>query len=271
MAIASCDNLKRTLKAHMTTTPLTHEDYDQLDTILDDLRTRDDEVPQWEFCEGFMAAVICCRRLIPPSEYFEVLLGMDGQSGLFASPEQLQIFMGLWMRRWNEVASALDRQIESLEDEAAYHPEIMDIRGAVAALSEAERAETAGQELPALGQIWALGFMFAVESWPEEWAPPKDKEAAEWLDTSLQALVTMTEDDTEPPEVNAFGDDGPPTVSKKRLNDFGDAIWAVYDLREIWRSIGPRVEQVRREAQPGRNDVCPCGSGKKYKKCHGMT
>lgn len=23
------------------------------------------------------------------------------------------------------------------------------------------------------------------------------------------------------------------------------------------------------EAEPGRNDPCPCGSGKKYKKCHG--
>jgi len=28
-------------------------------------------------------------------------------------------------------------------------------------------------------------------------------------------------------------------------------------------SIGPGVEKV------GRNDPCPCGSGKKYKKCHG--
>ena len=23
------------------------------------------------------------------------------------------------------------------------------------------------------------------------------------------------------------------------------------------------------EATPGRNDPCPCGSGKKFKKCHG--
>ncbi|HQD16836.1 MAG TPA: UPF0149 family protein, partial [Ottowia sp.] len=42
------------------------EDFDALDDILDDLRTRYDETPQWEFCEGFMAALICCRRPIPP-------------------------------------------------------------------------------------------------------------------------------------------------------------------------------------------------------------
>jgi SEC-C motif-containing protein len=28
---------------------------------------------------------------------------------------------------------------------------------------------------------------------------------------------------------------------------------------------------VRREPRPGRNDPCTCGSGKKYKKCHGAA
>ena len=31
-----------------------------------------------------------------------------------------------------------------------------------------------------------------------------------------------------------------------------------------------KVETVQRNApKVGRNDPCPCGSGKKYKKCHG--
>jgi preprotein translocase subunit SecA len=29
------------------------------------------------------------------------------------------------------------------------------------------------------------------------------------------------------------------------------------------------VQQRRVEGEPGRNDPCWCGSGKKYKKCHG--
>jgi len=33
---------------------------------------------------------------------------------------------------------------------------------------------------------------------------------------------------------------------------------------------GP-TQPVRAEAKVGRNDPCPCGSGKKYKKCHGAT
>jgi preprotein translocase subunit SecA len=36
----------------------------------------------------------------------------------------------------------------------------------------------------------------------------------------------------------------------------------------------PRAKQetvVRTQPKVGRNDPCPCGSGKKYKKCHGAT
>ena len=29
-------------------------------------------------------------------------------------------------------------------------------------------------------------------------------------------------------------------------------------------------EAVRAEKRVGRNDLCPCGSGKKYKNCHGQ-
>jgi preprotein translocase subunit SecA len=34
----------------------------------------------------------------------------------------------------------------------------------------------------------------------------------------------------------------------------------------------PKQETVvRSQPKVGRNDPCPCGSGKKYKKCHGAT
>jgi uncharacterized protein YecA (UPF0149 family) len=35
---------------------------------------------------------------------------------------------------------------------------------------------------------------------------------------------------------------------------------------------GDTPSQVKRDApKVGRNDPCPCGSGKKFKKCHGVT
>jgi uncharacterized protein len=235
------------------------------------LRSRFDETPQWEFCEGFIAALVCCRRVISPDEYLNVLLDLEdgSETALFADETQFQRFSVLWERRWNEVVQALNADVQSLDDERAYQPELMDLRGAIAALPEDQRAEIEGSPVPSFGQIWAIGFMYAVESWPDEWATPRDKEAAKVLDAALECVVAVTEDDTEPPVVAAFEEGGVPTVSEQRLNDFADAVWAMYDLRELWRTLGPRVETVHVEAKPGRNDPCSCGSGKKYKKCCG--
>lgn len=245
-------------------------EFDQLDALLDDMRQRDEEIPQWEFLEGAMAALVCSRRPISSDEYFPVLLG-DGEdhTHVFADDEQKQQFDALWQRRWLEVGAALATTVDRLDEDAAYHPEVMDVRGAVACLPDEDRAAMDGQELPSFGQVWALGFMFVVENWPEEWAAPRDKEAADWLDTALQRIVGLTEDDTAAPTVSMFSEDGPPSVSQARVDAFGEAIWSVYELRQLWHSLGPRTAPVSKTATPGRNDVCACGSGKKYKKCCG--
>ena len=85
-----------------------------LEDILEDLRTRSEEVPQWEFCDGFLTALVCTRRAIGPAEYLPMLLG-DGEAvevaegeplpllPMFADAAQQAQFIDLWMRRWNEV------------------------------------------------------------------------------------------------------------------------------------------------------------------------
>ncbi len=254
--------------------PWTAEDFDALEDILSELRAVRDEIPQWEFCDGFMAALVCCRRAIEPAEFLPLLLGDaddEGGDACFVDAAQEARFMALWTRRWNQTAQSLAlSDVESLDDERCYHPEVMDVRGAIAALSPQERAEigTAGPP-PAFAEVWANGFMYAVENWPEEWAAPRDKEAARWLDDALQAIVALTEDDSGRPEISGIGDDGPPSISVARLHAFGAAIWAVYDLYMLGRSLGPRVAPLRKPETPGRNEACWCGSGKKFKKCHG--
>ncbi|AMM25059.1 YecA/YgfB family protein [Variovorax sp. PAMC 28711] len=246
-----------------TPEPLGPDDFDALDNALDTLREHDDEVPQWEFCEGFMAALVCTRRPIPPAEYWPVLLG-EG----FVPAQQME-FVWRWKRRWAEIEEGLDADVQSLDDERTWQPEVLDTRGAIASLPEEERTEMVGEAIPSFAQVWALGFMYAVENWPDEWTAPRDKEAADMLNDALDNIVALTEDDTAKPTVSMFSEDGPPSVSQQRLDDFGAAIWAVYDLRQLWKSMGPRQETIRKEPQPGRNDLCPCGSGKKFKKCHG--
>lgn len=260
------------------------DELEEIDNILDDLRTRGEEIPQWEFCDGFLAAVVCSRRPIAPAEYLPMLLGDGAELEVaegeplpllpaFADAAQQARFLELWTRRWDEVVHQLDAKVDRLDDERTYQPEAMDMRGAVASLTEEQRAEMDSdeEEIPSFGQIWALGFMFAVENWPEDWAAPRDKEAAQWINDALDSIVALTEDDTGKPEVCMFDENGPPSTSQARVEAFGEAIWAVYDLRQVWKSLGPRVETLRKAPEPGRNDPCPCGSGKKYKKCHGAT
>ena len=53
---------------------------------------------------------------------------------------------------------------------------------------------------------------------------------------------------------------------KVDLNDPNQQTAAAQDTREQ-----PRREPIRAEKTVGRNDPCPCGSGKKYKNCHGRN
>src|SRR5574344_1071621 len=52
---------------------------------------------------------------------------------------------------------------------------------------------------------------------------------------------------------------------KEVLNDPDQSDAASHDTREV------RREPIRSEKTVGRNDPCPCGSGKKYKNCHGSN
>src|SRR4051812_27732004 len=128
----------------MTSTPgpLAPEDFDALDTELDLLREQDEAVPEWEFCEGFLVALVCMRREVPPEEYWPVLLGED-----FRPMEHME-FAWRGRRRWQEIATALDEPVDELEDERTYHPEAIDMRGALLALPPEQREETPIDTLP---------------------------------------------------------------------------------------------------------------------------
>lgn len=225
--------------------PLSAEDFTALEVWLSVRRQSFPETPDWEFCEGFMAALVCCRRAIAPSEYWPRLLGLAAD----AVPANVS---SLWARRWALVEQALDTRVSALDDPAAYQPEL-------------------GESDDAFAQRWARGFMAAVAAWPEEWAGPRNAQAQQWREAALKLLHALTLPDTGAPTLHAYEDQqGPPRVSAARMKAVGDAIWAVYNLRETWKSLGPRVETVKHAAATaGRNDPCPCGSGKKFKKCCG--
>ena len=51
-----------------------------------------------------------------------------------------------------------------------------------------------------------------------------------------------------------------------------EVVGCVAELYELTASLRYKVEVIRRDApKVGRNDPCPCGSGRKFKQCHGAA
>lgn len=252
-----------------------------LDEVLDELREHDEQVPQWEFCEGFMTALLCTRREIAQDEWLPVLLARDPDEvddaddpeGIapFASAGQRTRFLMHWLAREAQVRAALQAGVDDLNDPRALDPAVLDWRGmmqAATAAAEAQAQEPSSGPAPAYAQMWAVGFLAVPAIWSDDWTPPRDKEIAADMADALDCIALLAEDDHAPPAFNLFDDQAPPSISEQRMNDLGEALWAVYDLHDIAQSLGPRIDPVH-SSKVGRNDPCPCGSGKKFKKCCG--
>ena len=57
-----------------------------------------------------------------------------------------------------------------------------------------------------------------------------------------------------------------------QLSYFAAAVLFILGLKRMSSPVTARggIQTVqRKQGKVGRNDPCPCGSGKKYKKCHG--
>jgi uncharacterized protein YchJ len=56
---------------------------------------------------------------------------------------------------------------------------------------------------------------------------------------------------------------------KRKLSDMSRSALTPEEMEaeEELLANTPRVEPIKADKQAGRNDPCPCGSGKKYKKC----
>jgi uncharacterized protein len=113
---------------------------------------------------------------------------------------------------------------------------------------------------------WVAGFQHAALSFPDLSEMPDDAVMAA-LARLYRHLPTETDEERE---VVAVLDKEHPLAT---LDDaIEELVVTVADLADLTRDERFKVEQVRRDApKVGRNDPCPCGSGKKFKQCHGAT
>ena len=224
-----------------------------------------------EWVDGYLTALLAGRRTVLPSEWLPKLFG-DAFERAFADPADVQQATDALMARWNVVASQLDP--DALLDD----PEQLRLAPLVLNYDDAARAEVvAGGHMSAeeaadllqTGALWAEGFSQAVEDFADDWPEPDtETEEGRWYDDCLARVYALMLPQADLAEHLAAHYDGE-ALERDQLVD--EACYAVQDLRVYWLDHAPKPETRRVEPTPGRNDPCPCGSGKKYKKCHGAS
>jgi len=89
-------------------TPLGDDEIDELADLVDLIDERTDLPLSLEGMDGFLVALACSPRAIPPGEYFPVLLDRDGGlEAVFENESDAARFLSLFTRRRNEIARAL--------------------------------------------------------------------------------------------------------------------------------------------------------------------
>jgi uncharacterized protein len=225
-----------------------------------------------EWLDGALAALIAGPRTRMPSAWLPLMFG-DAWERAIADPQDQAQSMDTLLRRWNVLADQLHPERLFDEPELLHLMPLIDDfdpaqRDALLARGEITAEEAA--DWPLTGEGWAVGFLEVVERLAQDWRLPDDAgDAALELEASLRCIEALAE--VEPAQLHADLSLRYPgkTLSRDELID--EAVYAVQDLRCFWLEHATRTAPRRVDKAPGRNDPCPCGSGKKYKKCHGAA
>ncbi|MGE5319573.1 MAG: YecA family protein [Hyphomicrobiaceae bacterium] len=218
-----------------STAPLNDDEIDALADLVDLIDERTDVPVSLEGLDGFVTALVCSPRAIPPEEYFPVLLDRDdGLDGVFENETDAARFLALFERRRNEIARALAAPIEDLTDPRALSPLIMDWNGLLAELPPAEAGRLQATGIPPYAQLWAAGFLLVVEHWEGDWNLPAGSKDEDFVDEVLDPFYVLAAPlDELTPEERTI----------RREDHVALAIWGAYELREFWldRGQAPRA------------------------------
>ncbi len=231
--------------------PLTNDEVEELDRILMD-QPGDLDPMSVSMLDGFLTAVVSGPNAIMPSMWMPWV--WDVENGVsrpnFRSEHAAQRFYELVFRHMNSISAELMDAPEDFEPLLLENP-------------------NDGDPIPILDD-WCMGFMKGLVLDIEGWTPLTSSHT-EWF-TVLR--LYGTEDGWEVLEELSHDLD----QHRQYADQLSD------DIREIHRywlarrgkdvSAGTLSSTVKSnplaaDDTPGRNDPCPCGSGKKFKLCHG--
>jgi uncharacterized protein len=194
----------------------------------------------FEEVDGFYCALISGPDHVMPSEYLPYVFGEEMPD--FGPGTPGGNIIGLLFQHWNHITDTL------LRDEV-YYPILFEDEGGTCQANE-----------------WADGYMLGVELRRADWTGLIEDEKSAGLMLPVMALHFEQDDD---PEL------GPSLIPADEREDLLvemiAAILGIYRYFAPVRMLGAVQQQPVHEGHStiGRNDPCYCGSGKKYRHCHG--
>jgi uncharacterized protein len=230
----------------MTTQPLTEAEFDRMHEILE--RFGDKRSMNLETLDGFLAAVSCGPEDVPESECLREIWGDDViKEDAFAAQPLLQEFIALIARHREVIAHALQAGDVFtpllLADEGGGYP----------------------------ANDWATGFLRGLEIRRKEWAPLLDDDDHAGALVPIFALAHEHDPD---PTLRPYSEPVRAELREKLIVGAAAGVMKIYRYFRMERSVETDWtfgSTTYRASEPkiGRNEPCPCGSGKKFKKCCG--
>jgi len=209
--------------------------------------------------DGYLCGVIVQPVALEPAAWLPHVFDLDG-AGLpeDVDPAWQREVTALIMRRHAALTRSIveDGSFDPLVFEPAPDDDVGDHDRDWAALAPASRALAP----------WVAGFEHATACFPDL-LELDDDEVQAAIDRILRHLPP--ESDEERAQRAVLDREAPVPELDVAIDEL---VADVADIETRTREQRYQVETVRRDApKVGRNDPCPCGSGRKFKHCHGAA
>jgi len=190
--------------------------------------------------EGYLTGLVVVPDLIPPSIWITGLWG--DEEPIFDSTEQMQAALGSVMDHYNAVIRLIDSK------GARWKPLFFAPDGAV----DVEQCS-----------LWVSGFWKALMLAPDGWMVLARDTRTQSLIEPFAAFIDL-DDGVGPPLPNNIDE-----IRRSCGEDIPHVLPALRKFAQIRAEEDDDMQQPSRKV--GRNQPCPCGSGKKYKRCCGLN
>jgi uncharacterized protein len=218
----------------------------ELDRLLGALPFRGEAMDLFEL-DGFVAALLVCPETIMPSEWLPIVWGDEDQPS-FESLDQAQATINAVMAHYNRVAKGLARDPPEYAAILGNDPNSDDI----------------------LWEPWISGFERAMRLRAGAWEATLESDDEE-VRSTIPMILALNEVDIGTSSLDDAAVDELDEVAPDLIPGMVLALnaWA---KRRAGKRIAPERDVLfERRPRVGRNELCPCGSGKKFKKCCGVA